>query len=46
MQIQVNTEQKRTKATKCCSKLVMLTVVTNGCGLTGAAETILESDDP
>lgn len=38
--------ESRSKSDKCCSKLVMLTEVTNGGGLTGSKETILESDDP
>lgn len=54
MQIQVNTWQKEQprerikieKSDECCSKLVMLTDVTSGGGLTGSKETILQKWRP
>lgn len=39
--------ERRSKSDECCSKLVMLTDVTNGGGLTASKETTPErSDDP
>ena len=43
-----NNQEKESslESDECCSKLVMLTDVTNGGGLTRSRGTILESDNP